>query len=413
MNKKKTIMLIPPIGLPVPAIGGGAVEQLITHLLDVNEIENKVNIVVISKYDEQAAECKYKHSKVYYYRTDTQKFDGIPLAKARWKLYRLWLKIFQNRFTYRLFPKHITRIEECYTFQLYQIAKHEKADYIILEGGWNWTNYAILNELLGRELLFTHIHASTAEDMWIRRVIHNSISISAYVRDMWVKDNSIPGTNVVLYNGIDVRKFQFPISREMRSMKRKQIGVLDDECLVLYCGRIIPEKGIKELLDAFDLLSGEKIKLLLIGNVGFSANQSTEFSIKISNKTKNNQNVISLGYIPNDQLPEYYALADIQVIPSICQEGAGLVAVEGMAAGLPLIVTQSGGMVEYVDSNAAIQVSIDGDLSQNLALNIKLLANDEVRRGKMGNAGRQRAKLFSRENYYKNFVDIFENLQYK
>lgn len=67
----------------------------------------------------------------------------------------------------------------------------------------------------------------------------------------------------------------------------------------------------------------------------------------------------------------------MQVVPSIWQEGAGLVAVEGMAAGLPLIITQSGGMVEYVNSDAAIQVPIDKELPHNLALNIKLLANDK------------------------------------
>ena len=118
-----------------------------------------------------------------------------------------------------------------------------------------------------------------------------------------------------------------------------------------------------------------------------------------------------MGYIPNDQLPEYYATADMQVVPSIWQEGAGLVAVEGMAAGLPLIITQSGGMVEYVNSDAAIQVPIDKELPHNLALNIKLLANDKQKREKMGLAGRKRAELFNRENYYNNFVSVFEKAE--
>lgn len=409
MNKKKTVMLIPPMGLPIPAVGGGAVEQLITHLLDVNEIENKVNIIAVSKNDEQAAKHEYKNSKVYYYHMDRQKFDGLSLSKTMWNFYRLWLKIFYNRITSKIFKKKIVRMD-FYLFQLYRIAKIEKVDYVIIEGGWELLKYAVFKELLGKERVFLHLHASSVENLSLRQVINNSISISEYVRNMWVKDKSIPGTNVVLYNGIDIRKFQTIISNEMRDIKRKQIGVLNDECLVLYCGRIIPEKGVEQLLSAFDLLSGKKIKLLLIGNVDFSTNKSTDFFVKIKNKAQSNPNVIMLGYIPNDQLPEYYALADIQVIPSIWQEGAGLVAVEGMASGLPLIVTQSGGMVEYVNSDTAIQVPINSELPQNLALSIKMLANDKVKRETMRNAGLQRAKLFSRENYYKKFVEIFDKL---
>lgn len=62
------------------------------------------------------------------------------------------------------------------------------------------------------------------------------------------------------------------------------------------------EKGVEQLLKAFDLLRDEKIKLLLIGNVDFSTNQPTEFSVKIADKVKKNKNIIALGYIPNDQL---------------------------------------------------------------------------------------------------------------
>lgn len=410
MNKKKKIMLIPPIGLPIPAVGGGAVEQLITQLLDINEIEGRVNFVIVSKNDKQAAQYRYKNSKIYYYHPDIHQFKELPLVKIFWNGYRIWLKLFRNRITVRFSQKKDVRMDE-YLFQLYRIARREKVDYIVIEGGWNLSKYGVFSELLGKERVFLHLHASSVEDLHVRNAVNNSLSISKFVRNLWVKHKSIPGINVVLYNGIDISQFQNSISSETRDIKRKQLGVSDEECLVLYCGRIIPEKGIKELLEAFDLIRDEKIKLLLIGNVDFSVNSVTEFSATIKEMVRNNPNVIMLGYIPNNQLPEYYAMSDIQVVPSICQEGAGLVAVEGMAAGLPLIVTQSGGMVEYVNSDTAIQVPIDSQLPQNLASCIKLLANDKARRNKMGNAGKQRVKQFDREYYYKNFVDIFENLQ--
>ena len=59
INKsKRVIMILPPTVFAIPAVEGGAVEQLITHLLDVNEIENRVKFILVSKYDERASKIK-------------------------------------------------------------------------------------------------------------------------------------------------------------------------------------------------------------------------------------------------------------------------------------------------------------------------------------------------------------------
>ena len=67
MVKKNTILLIPPSELPIPAVGGGAIEQLITSLLRINEKEGKVRFIVISKHDIEAEKIVYKNSKIYYF----------------------------------------------------------------------------------------------------------------------------------------------------------------------------------------------------------------------------------------------------------------------------------------------------------------------------------------------------------
>jgi glycosyltransferase involved in cell wall biosynthesis len=229
------------------------------------------------------------------------------------------------------------------------------------------------------------------------------------VKKEWVINNEIPGCHEVLYNGIDIEKFQLKLSSKERLDERRKLNVSDDEILVIFCGRLIPEKGVKELLDAFELLSNEPIKLLLIGNVAFSGNSVTDFSIEIMKRAEAAPNIIPMGYIPNGQMPVYYAISDIQVVPSIWQEGAGLVAIEGMASGLPLIVTRSGGMVEYVDEKTAIQVPIDEELVDNLAKEIRYLACHEYERKTMGEFGSKRAGQFSKEQYYEDFIEIAKN----
>ena len=145
---------------------------------------------------------------------------------------------------------------------------------------------------------------------------------------------------------------------------------------------------------------------MLIGSFYYSLNKDDEFSRNIVERAKKMDNVTYLGYIPNSELQDYYSISDIQVVPSTWQEGAGLVALEGMASGLPLIITDSGGMVEYVNDDCAIKLPIDDNLPQNLSENIINLANEKQLRKMMSEAGKNRAAIFDKEMYYNNFVGI-------
>ena len=82
-----------------------------------------------------------------------------------------------------------------------------------------------------------------------------------------------------------------------------------------------------------------------------------------------------------------------------------------MACGLPLLITQSGGMVEYADRSCSRSVPIDDGLAENLAKEIICLSNDKELRCKLGENGRKRAKAFSKQQYYRNFVKIVESVK--
>lgn len=405
---KKTIMLIPPTELPIPAVGGGAIETLITNLLDINEDEEKVRFIVISKDDKEARKVHYKNSDIYFFQNNTYVGAGQTRIRLLWIMYRIWLKIFQNRYSVKLFGKQFHRMN-FFEFQCFCIAKFNHVDYIVNEGRWDESELVSLNNVVGYEHFYNHIHCNRKENLQARKVIHNSILISEFVKSDWVIDTSIKGKNVVLYNGIDIKPFQLEYSNDSKSELKHKIGIQEKDIVVLFCGRIIPEKGIKELLDAFELLQGYPLKMLLIGSVGFSASQTTEFAALMMERAKNAENIISLGYIPNKDLPRYYSISDIQVVPSIWQEGAGLVTIEGMASGVPLIVTKSGGMKEYVTDETAIQLPIDKNLSKNLADSIVYLSQHPEVREKMKKKGKERAKLFCREAYYHNFLNVFSD----
>lgn len=409
-KKKKCILLIPPQELPIPAVGGGAIETLITNLLDENEIYNKVLFIVVSTNDIKASKCNYRNSKIYYFENGT--------IVNRLKSFIIQIKYCILRINNKL-KREIKKLgvtitkwndyivyPEYFYFQCYQIAKKEKADVVISEGDWHTNAYPIFYDLVGRENMYYHLHCEIEESIETRMCIPNSISISQYVKNKWVQNKDIEGNNFVLYNCIDIEKFTIEIEHKKRLEIRSKLKIRENEILVVFCGRLIPEKGISELLDAFDMMQDYPIKLIVIGSSDFSKGNNSNYSKKIVSRIEQMGSVVYLGYVPNEKMPIYYHISDIQVIPSLCQEGAGLVAIEGMASGLPLIITESGGMIEYVD-DCAIKIPIDDNVPENLCNEILKLSNSSDLRKKMGIAGKKRAQLFTKEKFYSNFINEF------
>ena len=69
--------------------------------------------------------------------------------------------------------------------------------------------------------------------------------------------------------------------------------------------------------------------------------------------------VIFTGYIPHEELPKYYALADLVVLPSTCEEAAGLTVIEAMMMQRPVITTTMGGIPEYTNPECAVLLEND------------------------------------------------------
>jgi glycosyltransferase involved in cell wall biosynthesis len=111
-----------------------------------------------------------------------------------------------------------------------------------------------------------------------------------------------------------------------------------------------------------------------------------------------------IGAISNHELPRIYASADIFILPSAETENAGLVLLEAMASGLPVVATRIGGTAEIVrDYTDGILVSPRD--SQELASAINILINDKALAKQMGQAGAQRVKESMSWDYIASLVD--------
>ena len=149
---------------------------------------------------------------------------------------------------------------------------------------------------------------------------------------------------------------------------------------------------------------------MILGSSFFdNARNEDVFIQSLKDKANRLENtIVFTGFIPYSQVPEYLQLADISVLPSMWEEPFGLTIVEAMAVGLPLITTRSGGIPEICEGVAVIVER--NNIVKNLADAILYLYQDTEKRKQMAAASLERAKLFDKKTYAKNFFAALNEL---
>jgi len=145
------------------------------------------------------------------------------------------------------------------------------------------------------------------------------------------------GVNTKTFNRID------------KYSARQQLG-LDHENIILFVGRVEPLKGLRQMLKALPLVRTQKpIRFLIVGGDEHNKDelailQTMSRELHIEDKVK------FTGSIDHDMLPLFYGAADVCVIPSY-YESFGMVALESLACGTPIVATDVGGIRNIIDSD--------------------------------------------------------------
>jgi spore coat protein SA len=388
------LALIVPSMLPVPSVKGGAIETLVTGLIDQNEEKRQLDITVFSTYNKDAV----LESRKYVY--------------TRF----IWTR-------YTLFNKIINVITRCYSkiskksiphFGILQIIYHLKRfqfDLVVLEG--NEKMIIPLCKALGKTKILFHLHSAT---LFSKPDVFNYcktiIVVSNYLKTQVTLKTARDDVDVViLKNCIDLSKFKKVDNIRFKEEIRLKYGILNNEITLCYVGRIDEGKGVKELIEALLLIPKDiNYKIFIVGSAGLSfglSSHKTEYYTEVLELAKNlNDKVIFTGFIHNNLIPKILASSDISIIPSICEEAQGLVVLENLAASVPIVVTDSGGIVENVTEECAIIVKRDENFIPNLSSAIQELLISKEKREAMGKAGFIHVQKYNYDNYYSDFIRI-------
>ena len=156
---------------------------------------------------------------------------------------------------------------------------------------------------------------------------------------------------------------------------------------ILCVGRLVPDKGMHIFVDAMRLLAerGANTQGIILGTANFGSDTGAETDYVRKLKSDAPGNVQFLPFTFGNALAEEFRAADIFCCPSIWQEPFGMVNVEAMATGLPVVATRMGGIPEIFENGGALLVPPNNAAAIADAIE-RLIANPEERR-RIGEAG--------------------------
>ncbi len=201
---------------------------------------------------------------------------------------------------------------------------------------------------------------------------------------------------VIIPNGVDLDRFKYKTKNAGRNLK------------IITVSRLVPKNGIEDLIQAFYILKTkynmQNIELAIIGSGSLKEN----LKLKV-NGLKLEKEVKFLGTIQNEELPGYLHGADVFVRPSL-SEGLGTAFLEAMAAGVPIIGTEIGGIPDFL-INGETGLYCKANDPADLAEKINSILSNEPLREKLIKNGRDMIEAkYNWENIAKEYGELLKNL---
>ncbi len=205
----------------------------------------------------------------------------------------------------------------------------------------------------------------------------------------------------IIPNGVDAANYELRI---MNYELRQKLGMKPDEKVIITVSRLVPKNGVEDLIDAFAYArqqSSNPLKLIIAGD--------GELKEGLKNKIRNlklDNNVLVLGEIQSEQIPDYLSCADVFVRPSL-SEGLGTAFLEAMASGVAIIGTPVGGIPDFL-KNGETGLFCEPRNPQDIADKIiEIIQNQDLREKLIKNARKLVEEKYNWDTIAQEFKKIY------
>lgn len=393
-------VIIAPSNLPIPAIKGGGIEQLIQNLIDENEKHKTICFSIISQFDRESIKRQKKYRRSIFYNINPNFF---------YKIYN-----FFARFYFLVIKKEFFNLT---MIKMGRILSKLPYDKVIIFGNDEqilfFSKFVHENKLIYYQatLMFNNLDKFNYCHKIILGSNHsiNQINIASGYK--------FSKKIVKLQSCVDTDFFTDSYQDEYKLILKKELGLNCDLPIVSYLGRVVKSKGIIVLLEALYILKSKGIEfnLLIIGSLGSGFGKSDD-NIDLAEKNLIKQKIsqlenqcITTGFISQDKLPLYMSLCDIGVVPSLVEDVSPLAYFQWQSMGKATIVSDAGGIPEFFSNLYSLSFKRGELMEYELAYKLETLIKQKELRVKMGIEALKMKSSINKERYYNDFIDIILN----
>jgi len=230
------------------------------------------------------------------------------------------------------------------------------------------------------------------------------IVLSKFMKERLKNWHSFPEEKIsVIPGGVNLERFK-PVNQ--REELRKKLNLLEDKFLLLTVRNLVSRMGLENLILAMSKLVNTYPDIfLVIGGRGYLEKKLKDLVIKLNLE----QWISFAGYIPDELLPAYYQSADLFILPTKSLEGFGLITLEALACGTPVLATPVGGTVEILEKFDK-SFLFRGTSPEDIAEGIKKFLEQKDEYPNL----REKCRKFVEENYsWDKFTDGVEKIFYE
>lgn len=244
-----------------------------------------------------------------------------------------------------------------------------------------------------------HVEWQLCYETW--RVIVTSQFMADQLGDFW----QVPPVKVdIIPNGVDVERYRRSADDDLISFRQR--FATDDGQIVFHIGRLVHEKGAHTLVQAAPkiLTAFPKARVLVAGR-GPERDRLRNLALRLGVSER----VRFLGFVSNENRDRLYQVADVAVFPSL-YEPFGIVALEAMAAGAPVVAAKVGGLAEVVGDGRTGLLHAPADAASLASAVCGVLHNAERARTWSENALEQLHTVFSWAHVAEQTIGVYERV---
>ena len=381
----------------MPPCPGGGVERLCDIFLRENETASEpLEITVFSRYDKAAKElaAAFRHTKfVWIHTTKSESLTTRAVSKLCEKL-------------------GSPPMRHDYINGVLKAISGSTFDRVVLEDCFEFAR-PISRKMKQKPILHAHSRFFGKDrPNWRRNLAYVSkiLFVSEFLQNSAIKCGVPAEKCNIVRNCVDTSLFDAAHFTDIRKEKRAKYGISDDDILAIFVGRLIPEKGAVELCKALEQCEydASKLKLLIVGSTDYGEDIHDDYREQLDLAAPEGR-VIFIGSVKQASAARFLSRADIAVVPSVYDEPAGLPVLEALSCGLPLIVSDAGGIGEYVGDCESVTTVPRGigyvtAIAKALDKAANKLHNEPEWRAKAAAASRARALEFDAAGYFEEIL---------